>query len=155
MVEGDSGEKSARLSDQEVKLLNAIANIMIPTSSQGDLPGGGEVDFHTYLYNENLIDWAREGLEYFSIESQAISALERFTDLPSADQVYVMACLQRGLRNFLSPLTKYLIQCYYLDDRVMRAIGLEYRPPFPYGYNVEEGDLSLLEPVFLRGRIYR
>ena len=34
-------------------------------------------------------------------------------------------------------------------------IGLEARPPFPQGYLLEEGDLTLLEPVYLRGKIYR
>jgi hypothetical protein len=46
-------------------------------------------------------------------------------------------------------------RCYYRDDRVMRAIGMEVRAPYPLGFKVEQGDLSLLEPVRLRGKKYR
>ena len=46
-------------------------------------------------------------------------------------------------------------RCYYRDDRVMASIGIEVRPPFPEGYAVEEGDLSLLDPVRARGPIWR
>ena len=49
----------------------------------------------------------------------------------------------------------WYVQCYYRDDRVMKAIGMERRPPFPLGFQVETGDLSLLEPVRARGKKYR
>jgi len=32
---------------------------------------------------------------------------------------------------------------------------MEARPPYPKGYQVEPGDLSLLNPVIARGKIYR
>jgi hypothetical protein len=32
---------------------------------------------------------------------------------------------------------------------------MEARPPYPKGYQVVQGDLSLLEPVRARGKIYR
>ena len=38
----------------------------------------------------------------------------------------------------------------------MRSLGLEPRPPYPQGYEVEAGDYdSLLEPVRARGRLWR
>lgn len=46
-------------------------------------------------------------------------------------------------------------QCYYRDARVMQALKIEVRPPFPNGYIQEPNDLSLLEPVRQRGEIYR
>ena len=49
----------------------------------------------------------------------------------------------------------HTVTCYYQDDRVLAAIGLEARPPFPKGYDVPAGDLSLLEPVRRRGSIVR
>jgi len=47
------------------------------------------------------------------------------------------------------------IQCYYRDARVMRALKIDVRPPFPGGYVQEPNDLSLLDPVRQRGEIYR
>ena len=43
----------------------------------------------------------------------------------------------------------------YRDDRVLRSLGMEPRPPFPKGFEVEQGDWSLLEPVKRRGKLYR
>ena len=47
-------------------------------------------------------------------------------------------------------LTRVVLQCYYRDDRVLRSLGLELRPPFPKGYELEQGDWSLLDPVKAR-----
>ena len=52
-------------------------------------------------------------------------------------------------------LAQQTVTCYYQNDRVLEAIGVGARPPFPEGYQVPSGDLSLLEPVRGRGRIYR
>ena len=52
-------------------------------------------------------------------------------------------------------LTRIVVQCYYRDDRVMQSLGMDARPPFPQGFEVEESDWSLLEPVKQRGKIYR
>ena len=47
------------------------------------------------------------------------------------------------------------IQCYYRDARVMSALNIAVRSPFPDGYTQEKNDFSLLEPVRKRGEIYR
>jgi hypothetical protein len=44
-------------------------------------------------------------------------------------------------------LVRVVLQCYYRDDRVLRSLGLELRAPFPLGYQLEQGDWSLLDPV--------
>ena len=52
-------------------------------------------------------------------------------------------------------LSSVILQCYYRDDRVMRSLGMEPRPPFPNGHEVEQGDWSLLDPVRKRPKLYR
>jgi len=52
-------------------------------------------------------------------------------------------------------LTLAVAQCYYRDDRVMRSLGMEPRAPYPKGYEVEEGDWTLLDPVRARPPIWR
>ena len=37
----------------------------------------------------------------------------------------------------------------------MASIGMEPRAPFPNGFDVQQGDWSLLDPVRARGKIYR
>ncbi|MEP4198732.1 MAG: hypothetical protein ABJL99_24165 [Aliishimia sp.] len=46
-------------------------------------------------------------------------------------------------------------QCYYRDARVMRALDIEVRAPFPDGYTQAPNDFSLLDPVRERGEIFR
>ena len=55
----------------------------------------------------------------------------------------------------LAYLTRIILQCYYRDDRVMRSLGMEPRPPYPKGFEVEQGDWSLLETVRSRPRMWR
>ena len=52
-------------------------------------------------------------------------------------------------------LSQIILQCYYRDDRVMRSLDMEVRPPFPKGFEVEQGDWSLLDPVRARPKLYR
>ncbi|MDX2167221.1 MAG: hypothetical protein SF182_09165, partial [Deltaproteobacteria bacterium] len=44
---------------------------------------------------------------------------------------------------------------YYQHPIVLQALGLEPRPPHPLGYAMEENDLSLLEPVRQRAKLFR
>ena len=52
-------------------------------------------------------------------------------------------------------LGRAVLQCYYRDDRVMRALGLEPRPPYPKGHVLEQGDWSRLDAVRGRPRMWR
>ena len=56
---------------------------------------------------------------------------------------------------FMAELARQTVSCYYQQDRVVVGIGMQARPPFPQGYEVHIGDLSLLDPVRARGQVYR
>jgi hypothetical protein len=55
----------------------------------------------------------------------------------------------------MATLTRVVLQCYYRDDRVVRSLGLEPRPPHPKGHVLEDGDWSLLDPVRVRPPMWR
>ena len=55
----------------------------------------------------------------------------------------------------LTMLSRLILQCYYRDDRVLLSLQMERRPPFPKGFQVEQGDWSLLDPVRARKPFYR
>ena len=55
----------------------------------------------------------------------------------------------------VTTLGRVILQCYYRDDRVVRSLGLEPRPPFPKGHTLEQGDWSLLDPVRARPKLWR
>lgn len=59
------------------------------------------------------------------------------------------------LRSFSRTITIVIMQSYYQNPRVLEALGLTSRPPFPLGHELASGDWSLLEPVKKRDSFYR
>ena len=78
-----------------------------------------------------------------------------FARLTVSDRDRVMDDIRGAEPDFLKDLALATTTCYYQDDRVLLALGMEARPPFPKGYEVVSGDLSLLDPVRKRGKVYR
>ena len=78
-----------------------------------------------------------------------------FADLNPQRRDAIAAQLRETGGEALVYLTRIILQCYYRDDRVVRSLGMEPRPPFPKGFEVEQGDWSLLDPVRARPKLYR
>ena len=78
-----------------------------------------------------------------------------FADLDTQRRDAIAADLRQTGGGALAYLTRIILQCYYRDDRVMRSLGMEPRPPYPKGFEVEQGDWSLLDPVRARPKLYR
>ena len=55
----------------------------------------------------------------------------------------------------ITALRCVVLKRYYPNDRVMRALGIEPRAPFPGGRVVEQPDWSLLDKVRDRPRMCR
>lgn len=75
--------------------------------------------------------------------------------LDVTDQAALLARLRESRPGGLSAVEAVVSRSYYRDERVLRSIGVERRPPFPGGYPVEQGDWSLLDPVRKRPAMYR
>ena len=75
--------------------------------------------------------------------------------LKDCEQKKLIDNLRRTLKEFFGDLTTHVINCYYQHDSVLEKIGIENTPPFPKGFNLPEWDISLLEPVYERGKLYR
>jgi hypothetical protein len=111
--------------------LRVIAGAIIPASAEFDVPGADDP----------------------AIQADIVATLGR-------DAVLVREALDQFARLAGSPLavatlTRVVLQCYYRDDRVVRSLGLEPRPPYPKGHVLEEGDWSLLDPVRARPPMWR
>ena len=150
----DNNIVSDTLNEKQEKTLMALLNLIIPPSKDGRLPGAADIDFLTYIHNEKLYPLIQNVLINVIEEShgeydQDFSALSAYHQLHLTDQ------LRRRHNRFFTLLVTHIVRCYYQHDKVLEAIGLEARPPFPDGYRLEEGDLTLLEPVYKRGKIYR
>ena len=127
--------------------LRAIAGMIIPASVEFDVPGADDPAIQADILATLGRDagHVREALDL--VARLAVSPL------PGLDPARREAETQE-LRTTggaaVAALTRVVLQCYYRDDRVVRSLGLEPRPPYPKGHVLEDGDWSLLDPV--RGR---
>lgn len=137
-------------------VLAIVLDLIIPASEDGRRPSAADIDVLGYLrrVEAHTVEDLRADLDRLDVEAGAAHG-ETFASLdPATRHGLVDAILEREPR-FLRTLALQTVTCYYQDDRVLEAIGVGARPPFPGGYEVPSGDLSLLDPVRKRGKIYR
>jgi len=144
------------LSDDQRRILAIVLDLIIPASEDGQRPSAADVDVLGYIReNEShTLDGLRAELDRLDAEAFD-SQGEAFASLDPATGKALVGAVREREPQFLRTLAMQTVTCYYRDDRVREAIGVGARPPFPEGYEVPSGDLSLLEPVRRRGRVYR
>ena len=95
------------------------------------------------------------GLVREALDQLARLAGQPLASLDPARREAVAAELRAKGGAALATLARVVLQCYYRDDRVVRSLGLEPRPPYPQGHVLEDGDWSLLDPVRARPPMWR
>ena len=140
------------LSADQQRSLRCLAGMMIPASAAYGVPGAGdEVIFTDILRSLGRdADHVRQVLQALDTISGGV-----FADLDPARREAAASRLRETGGEALTMLCRIILQCYYRDDRVMRSLEMELRPPFPKGFEVEQGDWSLLDPVRARAPFYR
>ena len=140
------------LTPEQVRDLRALACIIIPASATYGVPGADdEVIFKDILRSlERDYDDVCRALGHL-----AALVGHAFADLEPERRTEVATMFREAGGAPLAALVRVVLLCYYRDDRVMRSLGLEPRPPFPKGHIVEQGDWSLLDPVRARPPMYR
>lgn len=132
--------------------LRAIAVAMIPASEEFHLPGADD----PLIFDDILASTGRDTEALAGALSMLHSAVSgELSALRSAGPGTVLERFRTENRATAAILELAISQCYYRDDRVMRAIGMEPRAPYPKGYAIEQGDWSILDPVRARGKVYR
>jgi hypothetical protein len=140
------------LSADQRRSLRRLAEMMIPASAEYDVPSAGD----DAIFGDILQSLGRDARHVIAV-LQALDAMSGgpFPDLDRQRQDAVAARLRETDGEALTYLNRIILQCYYRDDRVMRSLGMEPRPPFPKGFELEQGDWSLLDPVRARPKLYR
>jgi hypothetical protein len=126
--------------------------MMIPASADYDVPGADDEAIFADIVNSLGRDAAPVRRALRCVDALSDRA---FADLDTAEQQAVVRKFRDENPSSAAVLAEVTVRCYYRDDRVMRSLGMEPRPPFPKGFEVESGDWSLLDPVRARSKIYR
>jgi hypothetical protein len=140
------------LSAAQSRSLRCLAEMMIPASAEYGVPSAGD----DAIFGDILQSLGRDTDHVIAV-LRTLDAMSggRFADLDPRRREALAAELRETGGEALTYLTRIILQCYYRDDRVMRSLGMEVRPPFPKGFEVEQGDWSLLDPVRARPKLYR
>jgi hypothetical protein len=120
--------------------LAALVGAMIPESDEYSVPAASDPAI--------FADIQKTAAPMLALLAAAVDSL----DASDPNLVDVFGSAHAEL---FPALVSIVAQCYYRDDRVMASLGMEARPPFPDGFDLEDGDWSLLDPVRERAAMYR
>jgi hypothetical protein len=132
--------------------LRAIAGVIIPANAAFAVPGADDPAIQADLL-------ATLGRDTRHVQ-EALDELAQLAGMPLASldparrEAVALELRAKG-GAAVATLTRVVLQCYYRDDRVVRSLGLEPRPPYPKGHVLEDGDWSLLDPVRTRPPMWR
>jgi hypothetical protein len=132
--------------------LHAIAAMIIPASAEFDAPGADDPAIQADIAATLGRD---AGLVREALDQLARRAGRPLASLDPAQREAVAMELRAKGGAAVATLTRVVLQCYYRDDRVVRSLGLEPRPPYPKGHVLEDGDWSLLDQVRARPPFWR
>ncbi|HAK52402.1 MAG TPA: hypothetical protein DCM54_10950 [Gammaproteobacteria bacterium] len=144
------------LTEEQSLSLRALLDLIIPADADRGMPSAAELDLVGYVseFASNQIAGIKTELESLDQAAQREKGA-LFGELEKNDQQTLCDHLRETDPRFAIAIAVQTLNCYYQDDRVVIALGWKARPPFPEGNEVPQADLSLLDPVRERGRIYR
>src|SRR6201996_1926280 len=135
------------LTERQRDDLRSIAAMIVPASRDYDVPGADD----PAIQADMLAPLSRDaGSVREALGVRARLAEKPLSELDAARRDTVIKEFRASGGVPVAALVRVVLQCYYRDDRVLRSLGLELRPPFPKGYTLEQGDWSLLDPVKAR-----
>ena len=140
------------LTDTEIADLHCLAGMIVPPSAKYGVPGADD----DTIFADIVTSVGRDG-DHVRATLAGLRTLAggSFAALDATRRAEVAAKLRAEGGAAVGVLTRIVLLCYYRDDRVMVSLGLEARPPFPKGHELEQGDWSLLDPVRARKPFWR
>jgi hypothetical protein len=145
---------SNELTENQLHLVHFLFNYIIPESKSFELPGGAILLDSKEVFTEtfkNLLDKSLFLLEGLIKNKSKI----KFNSKCVHNSIELIDEFKRNNSRIFNELSLNIISFYYSNTNVLKKIGIKSIPPFPDGNSVLEGDLLLLEPVFIKEEIYR
>jgi len=140
------------LSTDEARSLRRLAGLIIPASTRHGVPGADDSAIFAEILRTLGRDLPNARSTIARLDGMAGGV---FADIDASRAWEIAQQLRDAGGMDLTHTVRVIAACYYRDDRVVTALGMELRPPFPKGHVVEQGDWSLLDPVRARGPVYR
>ena len=139
------------LTSTELRDLQRLAAFMVPASAEYGVPGADDAAIFADIVRSLGRD---RGAVRTELSMLSEIAGGDFAGLDEAKAETAATTLLSGESSVVTALGRAVLQCYYRDNRVVRTLGLEPRPPYPKGHVLEPGDWSLLDAVRGRPRMW-
>lgn len=141
------------------QLLALVLDELVPPRPERLLPGAGTLGVgavveHAAAGTPELAQLLAHGLAALDDVARR-SGAEGFAALSPTARVVALRDVEQAEPMFLSTLLALACVGYYSAEPVVAALKGSARPPHPVGYELEPDDLSLLDPVRARGKLYR
>ena len=139
----------APFDESQTRALAGVLDTLVPPSADGRLPGAGALGLAPGIAGK--LGGARsaiaKGLAALDAAARERGAAD-FASLAGTAREALLRDYDHRDPGFVPGLVFHTYAAYYPHERVMTAIGLEPRPPYPLGYPLEQPDLdALLERV--------
>lgn len=152
MIKHQDNYPVVALSQPQQACLRSIVSCMIPASPKYGLPGADD----PAIFDNLLASIRRDGDALRHILATVDrEANGRLADLAPVERCALLARLRQERPGFFGIIEALASRAYYRNDMVLRSIRMEPQAPFPKGFDLPQGDLSLLDAVRHRGKIYR
>jgi hypothetical protein len=143
---------TAELTSTQLRNLRRLAGFMVPASADYGVPGADD----DIIFADIVRSLGRDRhAVHMALDTVREIAGDDFGDLDEASAQAAALTLLGREGPVITALGRAVLQCYYRDDRVLHALGLELQAPFPKGRALEQGDWSLLDAVRGRPKMWR
>jgi hypothetical protein len=144
----------------DTRTLAAVLDELVPPRPDGSLPGAGALGIGAHVERmvaqlPELGDVVLAGLRVLNELARERKGMVSFADVVPRERQVLLREADVRAPGFTPSLTFLAYSGYYADPRVVAALGLAARAPFPEGYAVPDSDFALLENVKRRGSRWR
>lgn len=139
-------------------LLREVLDEIIPPSADGSFPGAGELGV-----GERIEAALAARPEAARVVERGLAGIrdraerrhpQGFAGLAKPERVALLREVEAAEPALFGALVMQAYFGYYTDPRITGRLGVR-NPPQPDGYDLEPNDLSLLDPVRARPRLWR
>jgi hypothetical protein len=150
----NSIKKCSELTENHLKLFNLLFNYIIPESKSKKIPGAALILDSSEIFSEKFMYLLSKSFLILELLIKNKSNRD-LNSLAGNVQVEILNEFKKENIIIFNKLCLNIIKYYYSNEKVLKSIDINSTPPYPEGNSVLEGDLLLLEQVFLRAPLYR
>ena len=138
------------------RALAEVLDELIPPRADGSLLGAGGLGLGSYVAEQLGVAGAivLAGLAKLD-ELAAQRGSSSFAEVSQDRRAELINEVASSHPGFIESLIFHTYAGYYQDPRVVESLGVSAHPPYPKGFDLEAGDLSLLDAVRARPKQYR